>query len=176
MVAWLVRWTRVWNVPGLYPTISHIVLLYLCIEKKYKKLLLSRTATTQVIPIFFSLRLQNTSSWVLYYRLPQRHIGATFIPEVRSQAVYLDAEIKSGPNCFKSCPKCCQISFYLKRDIFKSSPKVIVHLATFETKYFTQNQSLPRTLENCPIWSQRSWAGEKEFPTKQGPNIARIKS
>ena len=152
MVAWLVRWTRVWNVPGLYPTISHNVLLYLCIEKKYKKLLLSRTATTQVIPRFFSLRLQNTSSWALYYRLPQRHIGATFIPEVRSQAVYLDAEIKSGPNCFKSCPKCCQISFYLKRDIFQNSPKAT--WATFETKYFTQNfRKSPNlvTLLNCQL-------------------------
>ena len=168
MVAWLVRWTRVWNVPGLYPTISHNVLLYLCIEKKYKKLLLSRTATTQVILRFFSLRLQNTSSWALYYRLPQRHIGATFIPEVRSQAVYLDAEIKSGPNCFKSCPKCCQISFYLKRDIFKNSPKVTEHLGYFWNKIFHPEPKFAQNFRKLPNLVTAILSGRKRISDKTG--------
>ena len=40
-------------------------------------------------------------------------------------------KLKVAQFFFKSCPKCCQISLYLKRDVFQNSPKVTVHLGYF---------------------------------------------
>ena len=40
------------------------------------------------------------------------------------------------PNFFKSCPKCCQISFCIKRDAFQNSSNVTVHLGYFWNKIF----------------------------------------
>ena len=50
-------------------------------------------------------------------------------------------KLKVGQFFFKSCPKCCQISLSLKRDVFKIVQKSLYIWATFEAKYFTQNFS-----------------------------------